>query len=194
MTCRTITYIVKYNLHSASNIDNLSLVPGKPKSKRRSGCPVSISLEMLGDRWSLLIIRDLMIRGFRTFREFQESGEGISTNILADRLRKLAVARIITAEAEATDRRRVNYRLTEKGIDLAPVLLELLIWGARHEETGALCALIDEMAKHRDKVLAEARRRWRERDSTPLLPSPEDGGAGYSSARTRRVASPSSRA
>jgi len=75
-------------LHFASNIDSVSNVPGRPKSKRRSGCPVSISLERFGDRWSLLIIRDLMVRGFRTFKDFEESGEGIATNILTDRLQK----------------------------------------------------------------------------------------------------------
>lgn len=130
---------------------------------------MSISLERFGDRWSLLIIRDLMVRGFRTFKEFQESGEGIATNILADRLRKLEAAGIITAEAEERDARRVNYRLTEKGIDLAPVLAELLIWGARHEETGAPSAFIVKMEKNREEFLAEVRRRWRERDSTPLI-------------------------
>ena len=130
---------------------------------------MSISLERFGDRWSLLIIRDLMVRGFRTFKEFERSGEGIATNILTDRLRKLEAAGIITPEVEETDRRRVNYRLTEKGIDLAPVLLELLIWGARHEETGASCAVIEKMARNREQVLAEARRRWRERDPTPLF-------------------------
>lgn len=111
-----------------------------------------------------------MVRGYRTFKEFQESGEGIATNILADRLQKLEAGGIITAEPEETDGRKVNYRLTEKGIDLAPVLLELLIWGARHEETGAPCAVIEHMAQNREQVLAEVRRRWRERDSTPLLP------------------------
>jgi DNA-binding HxlR family transcriptional regulator len=125
---------------------------------------------MLGDRWSLLIIRDLMVRGYRAFKEFQAAGEGIATNILSDRLRKLEAAGIITARIEKTDGRKVNYRLTEKGIDLAPVLLELLIWGARHEETGAPCAVIDEMEKNRQQVLAETRRRWRERDPTPVLP------------------------
>ncbi len=125
---------------------------------------------MFGDRWSLLIIRDLMVRGFRTFKEFQESGEGIATNILSDRLQKLEMTGIITAEVEETDGRRVNYRLTEKGIDLAPVLLELLIWGARHGETGARRALIVKMEKNREEVLADVRRRWRERDSTPLIP------------------------
>ena len=144
-------------------------VPGKPK-KHRSGCPVNISLEMLGDRWSLLIVRDLMVRGFRTFKEFQKSGEGIASNILADRLEKLAAAGIITAEMEETDARRVNYRLTKKGIDLAPVLLELLIWGARYQETSAPGSWIAKMERNRAQILAEVRRRWRERDSTPLIP------------------------
>lgn len=134
---------------------------------------------MLGDRWSLLIIRDLMVRGYRTFKEFQAAGEGIATNILADRLRKLEVAGIITAGTEKTDGRKVNYRLTEKGIDLAPVLLELLIWGARHEETGAPSAVIDEMEKNRLQVLAETRRRWQAQDPTPILPKFPDRPDGY---------------
>jgi len=143
-------------------------MPGKPKSKHRSGCPVNISLEMVGDRWSLLIVRDLMVRGFKTFKEFQTSGEGIATNILADRLQKLQAAGVVTAEAEAADGRKVNYRLTKKGIDLAPVVLELLIWGARYEDAGAPCALIEKMEKNRKRIISEVRRRWRRRDSTPL--------------------------
>jgi DNA-binding HxlR family transcriptional regulator len=169
--------IARYHLHSASDVVGFSDVPGKAKSKRRSGCPVSISLEIFGDRWSLLIIRDLMVRGFRTFKEFQESGEGIATNILANRLQKLEAAGMIGAEAEAADRRRVSYRLTEKGIDLAPVLVELLIWGARHDETAAAWALIANMERNREGVLAEVRRRWRERDSTPLIPRFNHGDA-----------------
>jgi DNA-binding HxlR family transcriptional regulator len=143
-------------------------VSGKSKQKRRSACPVSVSLEVFGDRWSLLIVRDLMVRGFRTFKEFQESGEGIATNILADRLRKLEATGIISAETDEMDRRRVSYRLTEKGIDLAPVLLELLLWGARHAETAAPCALVETMAKHRELIVAEVRRRWKDHDPTPL--------------------------
>jgi DNA-binding HxlR family transcriptional regulator len=170
-------------LHFASDIDSVSKMPGKSKSKRRSGCPVSISLERFGDRWSLLIIRDLMVRGYRTFKEFQGAGEGIATNILADRLRKLEATGIITAEVEKTDGRRVNYRLTEKGIDLAPVLLELLIWGARHEETGAPCDLIVQMENNREEVLAETARRWRERDLTPLIPK---FGAGSMNRNSRK--------
>ena len=143
---------------------------GKRRSKPRSGCPVSVALEVFGDRWSLLIVRDLMVRGYRTFKQFQNSGEGIATNVLADRLRRLEGAGIVTAEAEETDLRRVNYRLTRKGIDLAPVMLELLIWGGRHQDTGAPCAFLTHLENNREAVLAETRRRWNERDPTPLIP------------------------
>jgi DNA-binding HxlR family transcriptional regulator len=143
---------------------------GRKSGNRRSGCPVSISLELLGDRWSLLIVRDLMVRGYRTFKEFHESGEGIASNILADRLRRLAEVGIIEAEASEGDARRVHYRLTERGIDLAPVLLELLVWAARHERTGAPAELVERMEQDREGFIAEARRRWRDRDPAPLIP------------------------
>lgn len=145
-------------------------MPASGITKPRSGCPVNVCLEVFGDRWSLLIVRDLMVRGYRTFKQFQESGEGIATNMLADRLKKLEASRIIEREIEPTDGRKVNYRLTQKGIDLAPVLLDLLIWGARHEQTDPSCSLILKMEKNREEILAETVRRWRERDSTPLIP------------------------
>jgi len=153
-----------------SNVFRVS-AKSKNKKKPRSGCPVSISLERFGDRWSLLIIRDLMVRGLRTFKQFQESGEGIATNILADRLNKLELNGIVIAELDERDARKLNYRLTKKGIDLAPVLLELLIWGAQHEPTGAPCEVIANMAENRQAVLAEVRRRWEERDPAPFLPA-----------------------
>jgi len=140
------------------------------KAKARSGCPVSASLDLVGDRWSLLIVRDMMVRGYRTFREFQRAGEGIATNILADRLQKLEGGGILMREAAAEDGRSTHYRLTEKGIALAPVLLELLIWGAHHEKTDAPCAAIDAMEQNRSAVIAEAYRRWEQRDPTPLIP------------------------
>lgn len=138
--------------------------------KHRSGCPVSIALEVFGDRWSLLIVRDLMVRGFRSFKDFLSSGEGIASNILADRLQKLERAGIVASEPDESDARRVNYRLTEKGIGLAPVMLDLLIWGARHELSEASCTLLLRMEKNREEILAEARRRWQNRDTTPLIP------------------------
>jgi DNA-binding HxlR family transcriptional regulator len=140
------------------------------KSSKRSGCPVSVSLEVLGDRWSLLIVRDLMVRGFRTFKEFRDSGEGIATNVLSDRLKRLAAAGVVTAETSESDGRRVHYRLTEKGIDLAPVVLELLLWAARHEKTAAPNGFVESVKTRREAFLAEVRRRWAERDDTPLLP------------------------
>jgi DNA-binding HxlR family transcriptional regulator len=137
---------------------------------RRSLCPVSISLDIFGDRWSLLIVRDLMVRGYRTFGEFLQAGEGISTNVLADRLKQLQAHGLITAETSARDRRTVVYRLTEKGIALAPVLLELLIWSGRHEKTGAPARFIGHLEADRQAVLEETRRRWRDDDATPLIP------------------------
>ena len=156
------------HLQSASKFHTVVRVPGRPKSKLRSGCPVSRSLEILGDRWSLLVIRDLMIRGAKHFKDFQESGEGIASNILADRLRKLQEAGIISAEAGETDGRRIDYRLTEKGINLAPLLLELLLWGGQHEEDSMPRSMIEKMKHHREAILAEVRRRWREKNTTPL--------------------------
>ncbi|MGE5326417.1 MAG: winged helix-turn-helix transcriptional regulator [Deltaproteobacteria bacterium] len=157
-------------MHFASKLAKFASVPGRRRTKHRSGCPVSISLEAFGDRWSLLIVRDMMVRGFRTFGEFQSSGERIATNILAGRLRKLESLGIIRAEQGATDKRKRYYRLTEKGIALAPVLLELLIWGSRHERTGAPCAIIEQMARDRNAILKEVRRRWKADDRTPVLP------------------------
>ena len=131
---------------------------------------MNVSLEVFGDRWSLLILRDLMVRGYRTFREFQRAGEGIATNILADRLRKLEAGGLLTAKASIEDGRSVHYRLTEKGIALAPVLLELLLWAARHEDTAAPCGFVEQMETHREAVLAETYRRWEQHDLTPLIP------------------------
>ncbi len=159
-----------------------------PMPARRSRCPVSMSLDLLGDRWSLLIVRDLMVRGYRTFREFQRSGEGIATNILAERLHRLEAGGIVVREPTG-DGRSTHYRLTQKGIALAPVLLELLLWGAHHEDSDAPCAIIEQMEQNRAAVLAETYRRWKDRDPTPLLPpfrSPTAPAAAPAAASNRR--------
>ncbi len=114
---------------------------------------------MLGDRWSLLIIRDMMLRGFRTYKEFMECYEGIATNILADRLRKLIRHGIIVAEKDPADGRKLIYSLTAKGIDLAPVLTEMVLWASAYEETGNP-ALVRQMRADKGKFLAEVRARW----------------------------------
>ena len=126
--------------------------------ERRSGCPLNASVEMLGDRWSLLIIRDMMLRGFKTYKQFLECYEGIATNILADRLRKLVAYGIISTRPDPSDRRKVIYRLTPKGIDLAPVLTEMVLWAAAHEHTGNQ-ALVQLMRKDKDRFVAGVRER-----------------------------------
>ena len=127
--------------------------------KRRSECPLNASVEMLGDRWSLLIIRDMMLRGARTYKTFLECYEGIATNILADRLRKLVAYGIITTEPDPSDGRKVIYLLTQKGIDLAPALTEMVLWAAAHEETGNQ-PLVRQMKSDKAKFIAEVRQRW----------------------------------
>ncbi|HZW93374.1 MAG TPA: helix-turn-helix domain-containing protein [Candidatus Eremiobacteraceae bacterium] len=127
--------------------------------ERRSECPLNASVEMLGDRWSLLIIRDMMLRGASTYKEFLEGYEGVATNILADRLRKLAAHGIITTQPDPSDGRKLIYLLTEKGIDLAPVLTEMVLWAAAHEKTGNQ-ALVRQMREDKSKFLAEVRQRW----------------------------------
>jgi DNA-binding HxlR family transcriptional regulator len=131
----------------------------KSVPKRRSECPLNASVEMLGDRWSLLIIRDMMLRGFQSYKEFLECYEGIATNILADRLRKLQAYGIIVAKPDPKDARKIMYLLTAKGIDLAPVLTEMVLWAAAHEDTGNQ-ALIKQMRADKKKFLARVRQRW----------------------------------
>ena len=127
--------------------------------KWRSGCPLNASLEMLGDRWSLLIIRDMMLLASRTFKEFLGSYEGIATNILADRLRKLEAYGIIRTERDRSDGRKLIYRLTLKGIDLAPVLTEMVLWAGRYEKTENQ-TLLRLMQKDKQLFLEGIRQRW----------------------------------
>ena len=130
--------------------------------KGRSGRSVNVSFDIFGDRWSLIIVRDLMVCGYSTFGEFLRAAEGIATNVLADRLRRLKAAGVLAAKRQTWDRRRIHYRLTKKGISLAPVLVEILIWSADHERGAASCSL-RLVGRSRDAVLAEIERRWKEK-------------------------------
>jgi DNA-binding HxlR family transcriptional regulator len=143
-------------------ITQMSKMPRKnPGSERRSECPLNASVEMLGDRWSLLIIRDMMLRGFRSYKEFLECYEGIATNTLADRLRKLMANGIIVAVPDPSDGRKLIYSITAKGIDLAPVLTEMVLWAAAHEDVGNQ-ALVRQMQSDKEKFLAGIRGRWKD--------------------------------
>jgi DNA-binding HxlR family transcriptional regulator len=131
----------------------------KLRGSRRSGCPISIALELFGDTWSLLIVRDLMFKGLHTFNEFLNAGEGIASNVLTDRLARLEAAGIIAKHADPQDARRYRYELTPKGVDLAPAMIEIVLWSARHTDTDAPAATIKRMRTKRAAVIEEVRKR-----------------------------------
>lgn len=105
----------------------------KAKLSRRSNCPIAYSLDLIGDSWSLLILRDIIFAGKRTFGEFLASDEGIARNILTNRLARLQEIGLITKKPHPADRRKDLYEITEAGLDFIPVLIELSAWGAKHE-------------------------------------------------------------
>ena len=139
----------------------------------RSGCPINLTLEVVGDRWSLLIIRDMIFGNRRHFRELlRNSEEGIASNILADRLKTLLAEGILTKAEDPTHKQKAIYSLTEKGIELLPVLAQMAAWGYKHlpvsEELGIRAKLLarggprmweDFMAELRETHLGMARRR-----------------------------------
>jgi len=98
------------------------------KIKIRSECPLSSALDIIGDRWSLLIIRDIMMNGKNTYNEFLRSDEKIATNVLADRLSMLETAGILAREEHPESKAKILYRLTHKGIDLLPMIVEMILW------------------------------------------------------------------
>jgi DNA-binding HxlR family transcriptional regulator len=131
---------------------------------RRSDCPISTALEIFGDRWSLLVVRDLMFSGLASFKEFEAAGEGIATNVLAERLERLEAAGIVTRRADPADGRKIRYRLTRKGMELAPMLVEMIVWTARHETTGAPAPLLRQMRENRERFIEDLWKRWRSAD------------------------------
>ncbi len=102
------------------------------KTKKRSDCPISNSLDIWGDKWSLLIIRDLMFAKECTYGDFLKAGERIATNILASRLQSLEENKIIEKLDHPDSKAKVLYRLTKKGVDLMPVLIEIHLWAEKY--------------------------------------------------------------
>lgn len=102
------------------------------KAKKRSDCPVSCSLDVWGDKWSLLIVRDLMFAKECTYGDFLKSAEGIATNILASRLLALEENEIIEKLDHPDSKAKVLYRLTRKGIDLLPIMIEINLWAEKY--------------------------------------------------------------
>lgn len=130
----------------------------KHTQHKRSDCPINFALETFGDPWSLLIIRDIVYFGKKTYREFLESEERMATNILASRLARLEQQGILVKRISASDKRKEEYHLTEKGLDLIPVLVEMANWSARYDsQTGAPADWIALMEAEREKMIQRIR-------------------------------------
>lgn len=123
--------------------------------KTRSDCPISCSLDVFGDKWSLLIIRDIMLRGKLSYSEFLESEEKIATNILSNRLNVLVEENILVKQVSPANKSKFIYRLTEKGIDLLPIVIEIMDWGAKYNENCPRKELGKRIQKEKTVVIKE---------------------------------------
>ena len=121
----------------------------------RSPCPIAHSLDLFGDRWTLLILRDLLLFDKHRYRDFLASPESIASNILSDRLKRLECGGLVTRTDDPTDARQVIYSATEKGRSVLPVLLEIAAWGAAQGESGAPPGFADNYYADRSGQLAE---------------------------------------
>jgi DNA-binding HxlR family transcriptional regulator len=131
--------------------------------RERSRCPIAYSLDVLGDRWTLLILRDLAFKNRRYFQDFLGASERISSNILADRLRRLERWKLIERHADPADGRRIRYFLTDDGLDLIPILIEITIWGSkRHPDPSVPVERAEQMSSDRDAVVRSYQERLRQ--------------------------------
>lgn len=105
------------------------------KTEKRSDCPISRALDIFGDKWTLLIMRDLAFRGFQFYNDFLDSGEGIATNVLSDRLKMLEDKGIIISKKYKKLKTRKQYGLTKIGINTVPIILEMLVWGVNFDDS-----------------------------------------------------------
>jgi len=149
------------------------------RRRRRSDCPVHFALEVFGDPWSLLVVRDLMFKGRTRYSDFLNAEEGIATNVLADRLGRLARDGIVEKDA-AVRGSSGSYRLTAKGIDLLPIMIEIIAWSAKHDpKTAADRSFVQRLRRDREGLLADIR--------TQLLSSSKRSRATHTS-HSRRTA------
>ena len=125
-------------------------------SRRPRQCPIDYALEVFGDRWTLLVLRDLTLAGKRHYRELAAAKEGIATNVLAARLKKLEAAGLVVRREQPEDRRQVFYELTDKALDLVPVLLEISRWSAKYDaHTAAPPDLVRRFDADREQLIAD---------------------------------------
>jgi DNA-binding HxlR family transcriptional regulator len=140
---------------------------GKAKSDcRESGCPIAFTLDTFGDKWSILVVRDMILNGKKYYGEFLESQERIASNILAERLRRLEEARVITKKPDPENQKKYVYELTQKGVDLLPLVLEAVIWGSKYlPETITPKAFLRRLKKDRGAVIQEILESLRRKES-----------------------------
>ena len=122
---------------------------------KRSDCPISCSLDVFGDKWSLLIIRDIMLRGKVSYSEFLESEEKIATNILVNRLKVLQSEKILLKQISPSNRSKYVYSLTQKGADILPIVIEIMDWGAKYNENCPRKVLGKKIKKDKAAVIRE---------------------------------------
>ena len=131
--------------------------------KLKSHCPVNYALEHFGDKWSLLIIRDLMFKGKRHYNEFFESDEKVSTSVLGDRLKSLEESGIIRKGEDDVKKSRIRYSLTEKGISLLPMMVEMIVWSGQFDKkTAAGQDFLNKAKKKREALITEVEKKLRE--------------------------------
>jgi DNA-binding HxlR family transcriptional regulator len=124
--------------------------------KRPLQCPIDYALEIFGDRWTLIVLRDLMLGGKRHYRELAAAKEGIATNVLAARLKKLEAAGLVVRRKQPADKRLIFYALTDKALDLVPVLLEISRWSAKHDtHTAAPPDLVRRFDQDRERLIVD---------------------------------------
>ncbi len=134
-------------------------------------CPIRYGLGVFGDRWSLLIVRDMMFRGSTRFRDFVDADEGISTNVLSDRLSRLEAQQIISRQRDPTNGRQILYELTDKGKDLLPVMLAIFAWAEKHDpETRVSPELAERIRTDLFEVCGEALDAMEQTDRGDILP------------------------
>ena len=125
---------------------------------RRSNCPIAYALDFVGDKWTLIVLRDLIMARKRHFRELLAGSEGIATNILASRLKLLEAAGLVTRRLDPAEARRVIYEPTEKALDLVPVLIELMRWSTKYDpKSAAPPRFVRRLTQDREGLIADLR-------------------------------------
>lgn len=137
------------------------------KETCRSHCPIAFALDIFGDRWTLLVLRDLLFKGKTRYKEFLAAEEGVATNVLAERLRRLEEEGLVQKSHPQGGGRQFVYRPTAKALDLLPVLVEISLWSANYDPlTAAPPALMRQIRKDREAFIREVRKQFIRRPQT----------------------------